>query len=432
MDNAMVLRGARVIDPSACVDDTRDVGIANGVFVPAEGLRNPRVFSLDGKVVAPGFVDMHVHLRYPGQVHKEDIATATRAAAAGGFTTVVAMPNTRPPVDSPAVLADVLRRSGEEGVVRVLQAAAVTAGREGRSLTAFDALRAAGAVALTDDGSVVPGAHLMLQALRRARAVGLPVLDHCEDETIVGDGAMHEGAVAERLGLPGRPAVAEDVVVARNIVLSADVGWPIHVQHVSSARAVELIRLAQARGVGVSAEATPHHIALTHEACAIYGTDAKMNPPLREEGDRRAILRGLQDGVIGVIATDHAPHAREEKSRPFAEAPSGIVGLEAAIPICLTHLYHEGVLGLSELVAKFTVGPCRVLGLPYGTLALGAPADVTILDPEAATTIDTTSFRSRSRNCPYDGWACKGRAVGTIVGGEWVWSALAGAPARLH
>ena len=426
MDNAMVLRGGRVIDPSACIDDTRDVGIANGVFVSAEGLDNPLVIDLAGKVVAPGFVDMHVHLRYPGQVHKEDVATATRAAAAGGFTTIVAMPNTLPPVDSPAVLGEVLRRCREVGVVRVLQTAAVTAGREGRSLTSFAELRAAGAVALTDDGSAVPSAHLMLQTLRQARVVGLPVLDHCEDEAIVGDGAMHEGAVAERLGFPGRPAVAEDVIVAQNIVLSAEAEWPIHVQHVSSARAVELIRLAQASGVAVSAEATPHHIVLTHEACATYGTDAKVNPPLREETDRRAVLRGLQEGVIGVIATDHAPHAPEEKGRPFVEAPSGIVGLEAAIPVCLTHLYHKGVLSLTELVAKFTVGPCRVLGIPYGTLALGAPADVTILDPESPTTIDTASFRSRSRNCPYHGWSCKGRAVGTIVGGEWVWSDLPG------
>ena len=420
MREPIILRGARVVDPANGIDELRDVGIAEGLIVPPPTIPHATVCDVGGKVITPGFIDLHVHLRDPGHTHKEDIATGTRAAASGGFTTVVAMPNTLPAVDCPAVLLDVAGRVKEHAVVRVLQTAALTRGRKGLELTDADALKAAGAAALTDDGACIQDAALMLRALQHARDVGIGVIDHCEDTRISGNGVMHAGECSRRLGLAGVPAAAEELMVARDVVLARETGSALHVQHISSAGSVALVRFAQAQGIAVTAEACVHHICLTDDACLEYGTNAKMNPPLRTEDDRQAVLEGLKDNTIAVIATDHAPHSAEEKGVAFADAPFGVVGLEAAVAVCLTELYHKGVLTLPQLVAKFTTGPRQVLGLPGGSLEPGAAADITVLDPEADVVMDVSSFRSRSRNCPYDAWRCRGKAVATIVAGEFV------------
>ena len=423
----MLLRGARVVDPVNGIDAVQDLGIADGLVVPATEVQDAPSFDLSGKVVAPGFIDLHVHLREPGQTHKETIATGTAAAAAGGFTTVVAMPNTQPPIDCLEALAHVQRRISATAAVRVLQTATLTRRRAGAEPTAAAALRRAGAVALTDDGSCVEDPSVLLKALCRARVAGIPVIEHCEDSRLAGCGVMHEGSVSRELGLPGQPASVEELAVARDVVLAREAGWGVHVQHISTAAALAQVRSAQARGVPVSAEVTPHHICLTDEACRVHGANAKMNPPLRTQEDREAIIQGLRDGSICAIATDHAPHTREEKAVGLAAAPFGIVGLETAAAICLTALYQTGVLTLSGLIAKFTAGPRRVLDLPYGSLSLGSPADVTVLDLDAEWVIDPAQFASRSVNCPYQGWECRGKVVGVILAGKWLGSELSDA-----
>ena len=426
MPDPMVLRHARLVDPVNGIDEIRDLGIAEGVIVPAGSIPHATVIDLSGLVLAPGFIDLHVHLREPGQTHKEDILSGTRAAAAGGFATVVAMPNTVPPVDTPAVLADLTARIAACAVVRVLQTAALTAGRAGTTLTDAQALKQAGACALTDDGSCVQDAPLMLRALAGARTAGLPVLEHCEDAAFAAGGVMHLGEWSRRLGLPGQSRLSEELVVARDIALAQEAGWGVHFQHLSSAGSVAEVRAAQARGIPVTAEATPHHLCLTDGACLEYGTNAKVNPPLRSETDRQAVIRGLQDDTICVIATDHAPHSPEEKQTGLAGAPFGVIGLESAVPVCLTALYHTGRLSLSQFVAKFTAGPRKVMGIGTDSLEPGAPADVTVLDLAAATVIDCNRFHSRSRNCPFAGWNCRGKPVATMVGGRWVFSEVPG------
>lgn len=420
----LILRGARVIDPVNGIDDVRDVGIADGLIVPAATVPNGTVTELHGLVLCPGFIDVHTHLREPGQVHKEDILTGTRAAAAGGYTTVVAMPNTAPAIDTPEALLQVLARIRATACIRVLQTACLSVGRQGRQVTDAQALRIAGAVALTDDGSCLQDTALMLEAVAAARAAGIPVIDHCEDAGLAAKGVMNPGATAERLGLPGIPALAEDIMVARDALIAGATGWPVHVQHISTATAVALVRWARAQGIPLTAEVTPHHLLLTDAACGTAGTDAKMNPPLRSETDRQALLAALRDGTITVIATDHAPHTAAEKHAPFTQAPFGIVGLETAVALCLTHLYHAGVLSLPQLVAAFTAGPRQVLGLPYGTLSPGAPADITLLDLNTEHVIDPAHFCSRSRNTPFVGETCKGRPVATLVGGTCVFSLI--------
>jgi len=423
MSDCMILRGGRVIDPAANRDDIADVGILDGILVPPEGLSSCPVHDVAGLVVAPGFIDLHVHLRDPGQTHKEDIASGTRAAAAGGFTTIVAMPNTSPVVDCPEVLEDILARAAAHAIVRVLHSACLSRGAAGGDLTDMVALRDAGAVMLTDDGRCIQDEDRMREAVLRAKSAGLIVGDHCESAERAAGGVLHAGSAAREMGLPGIPHAAEDEIVARNIRLAEETGWHIHIQHVSTAGAVELLRAARSRGVAVSAEATPHHICLTDTACLEYGTNAKMNPPLRQESDRLAVIKGLRDGTIGALATDHAPHAAEEKARPFAQAPFGIIGLETAVPLCLTELHRKGVLSLPQLVALFTCGPRDILGLPCGTLAIGSQADITIFDPDAEHTLDVAASQSKSRNCPFHGWHCRGRVCGTIVGGRWVFRA---------
>ncbi len=428
MPDAVILRGARVIDPAAGRDAIGDVGIADGLFVPVASLSAATVVDLSGYVLAPGFIDLHVHLRDPGQTHKEDIGSGTRAAAAGGFTTVVAMPNTEPAVDHLAVLADVQARIRTSAQVRVLQTAALTLGRRGQSLTSADALRRAGAAALTDDGACVQDEPLMREAMVQARQAGILVIDHCEDAALAAGGVVNTGPVAVALRVPGMAPAAESAIVERDIRLARETGCRIHLQHLSAARSIALLRQARAEGLPVTGEVTPHHLCLNEAACLEYGTLAKMNPPLRTEADRQAVIEGVRDGTITVIATDHAPHAPAEKARPFANAPFGITGLETAISLCLQFLYHRGVLTLPQLVACFTSGPRRILGVPYGALTEGAPADVTVLAPDCPVTIDLGQSRSRSRNSPFHGWSCRGRAVGTMVGGHWLLCDIAGQP----
>ena len=423
MQERMLVRGGRVVDPSQGIDHVIDIGIADGMIVPAAEAAGGLVVDAGGLVVAPGLIDLHVHLRDPGQTHKEDVASGTRAAAAGGFATVLAMPNTRPPMDTAEAVADSLARAREFGAVRVLQAGCLSIGLAGRDLTDFAALREAGIAALTDDGRCVQSNAAMLDALRRARALGLPVLDHCEDEGLVAGGCVHPGEWAKTLEAPPLSAAAEEVIVARNAILAREADWPVHIQHVSSGLSVDLIRWAKRRGIRLTGEAAPHHICLTAEACLEHGTNAKMNPPLRGGEDRAAIVAGLRDGTLTVIASDHAPHSAEEKDVPFRSAPFGIVGVEVALGLCLSEFYHTGLLPLADLLAKFTCGPAAVLGRPLGTLAPGAPADLTFIDVDRRWTVDVAQFYSKSRNCPYHGRACRGRAEATLSGGRWAYRA---------
>ncbi len=421
MTRELLIQNARVIDPVNELDEVRDIGVRDGLIVPPQSLSSTAAkLDLTGKIAAPGFIDIHVHLRDPGQLHKETIETGTAAAAAGGFTTVMAMPNTVPPVDSPAAVDGLIRRFRTEALVHVLQSACLTVDRTGTVLTDFGALKKAGAAALTDDGSTIQNNALMLEAMRRAKELGLVVVDHCEDSSLAAGGVMNEGDIAEQLGLPAQNPAAEDSIVARNIVLANQTRCPVHLQHLSTRFAVQLLRFARRRGIPVTGEVCPHHLFLDESACAEYGTNAKMNPPLRTNTDRQALIQGLQENTITVIATDHAPHSEEEKSLPFGRAPFGIVGMETAVALCLTNLYHTGLLPLPDLIAKFTAGPRAVLNLSCGTLTPGAAADITVLDVDAEHQIDVSRFQSKSRNCPYDGWSCKGKVVGTMVAGNWV------------
>lgn len=420
-DQGFVLKGARVIDPANEVDGKLDIAIHNGVFVDPSSLAEPEVVSLDGLVLAPGFVDMHVHLRDPGQTDKEDVRTGTAAAAAGGFTTVVAMPNTAPTIDNPSRLKKTIQHAEADGKVRVLQTAALTQGLRGLKLTDFAALKAAGAVALTDDGTTIQDASIMRKALMKAAENRMIVLDHCEHAGLSGGGIVAEGDISRKLSLKGKPVSSEDVMIARNAVLANETGCPVHLQHVSTAAGIEIARMARWAGWPVTCEVTPHHFCLTDDAILTRGANAKMNPPLRTDMHRQALLKGLCDGTVSVIATDHAPHTEEEKSRDLAKAPNGIIGLETAVQLSLKELYHSGLLELMDLIAKFTIGPCVALGLPYGTLTVGRPADITILDLDKAWTIDVNTFKSKARNSPFDGWKGRGKAVGTLVGGTWVY-----------
>ena len=424
MTNTFILRGGRVVDPASNEDHIRDVAVADGVFVPPASVPDAPVLNAAGLVIAPGFLDVHVHLRDPGQTAKEDLVSGTRAAAAGGFATVVAMPNTLPPLDTPARVAAFVADCHARAVVRVLPSATLTLGREGREPTDAIALKAAGAVALTDDGACVQDAAVMRRCLLAARAAGLLVTDHCEDFALAQGGAIRAGPVADALGVRGIPAQAEEVIAARNLLLARETGQPVHLQHISTAGTVDILRRARNLGVPLTAEITPHHLALTVEACRALGSQAKMNPPLGTEADRQALLAALAEGLVTVIATDHAPHTAEEKARGLAAAPFGIIGLESAVPVCLELLVHGGVLSLMQLVAAFTTGPATLFGLPYGTLAMGAPADLTLFDPDAEVEIRPDTFESKARNCPFAGWRCRGRVMGTLVAGRWAFGQL--------
>lgn len=409
MGKAFLITDTHVIDPVQGIDGIVDIGIKDGVFVSPSELKDYENVSYPGKILCPGFIDVHVHLRDPGQTHKEDIVSGTNAAAAGGFAYVLAMPNTVPAIDTPERMLDVIKRS-ENTAATVLQSAAITYDRKGEKITDLEALAEAGAPAFTDDGNTTQSSAIMFEAMQRAAKLGIPVIDHCEATAFSKPGVMHRGKVSEELGLPGQPRFAEEYIVARDISLSEITNCRLHLQHLSSGNSVEMLREARRRGINVSGEATPHHLFLTDEACRAFGTNAKMAPPLREESDRLALIQALQDGTITVIATDHAPHTAEEKAQEWSKAPFGIVGIETVVPLCLTELFHKGILTLPQLISLFTRGPRELLNLPIGSLAVGERARITLLDTEIEHIIDTSKFASRSSNCPYNGWKCKGKA----------------------
>jgi dihydroorotase len=425
----MLIRGGRVVDPSQKLDAVLDVLLADGLVAGVgENLEAPEgaeTVDASGLVVAPGLIDVHVHLREPGQEHKETIRSGARAAAAGGFTTVVAMPNTDPPIDNPASVGFVLAEGLRAGGARVYPTGCITVGQNGEQLTEFGELIDAGAVAVTDDGRPVSSASMMRMALEYALAFDLPVAVHEEELTLSRGGSMNEGIIATRLGLTGIPNEAEDVMIARDLMLAELTGGRLHVQHVSTRRGVQLIREARARGVRVTAEATPHHFTLTDAAVEAYRTDAKMNPPLRSETDRQAVRQGVSDGTLDVIATDHAPHHYDEKEQAFEDAPNGIVGLETSLGLSYTELVGTGLIDLSGLIDRMSCTPARAMGLQrmIGSLAAGYYADVTLIDPRIEWTVDPAAFLSLSRNTPFAGRALRCRAVRTIVGGRTVWQA---------
>ncbi len=426
----ILIRGGRVIDPAQGLDRHLDVRIEDGVVVELgenlplqrhrtgdESSSAPRLIDARGRIVAPGFVDIHVHFREPGFEHKETIATGLAAAAAGGFTAVAAMANTQPVHDTPAVTEFMRQRAAAVGGTRLYPVGAVSVGLQGRELAEIGNMHKAGIVALSDDGMPVMNARLMRRAMEYGRMLGLPVLSHCEDHGLSADGVMHEGIVSTALGLPGIPAAAENVMVYRDIQLAALTGAHLHVQHVSTAEAVALVRRAKDQGISVTAEACPHHFTLTDEAVRHYDTNTKVNPPLRTAHDVEAVKAGLQDGTIDVIASDHAPHHVAEKEQDYTEAPFGMIGLETSVGLSL-RLYHQGLLTLPQLIAKYTCQPAAVLGLPHGSLEAGRVADITILDPDCDVVVDVAALRSRSHNSPFLGWTLHGAAVLTMVQGE--------------
>ncbi len=421
----MLIRGGRIVDPSQKLDEVLDLLLVEGkVAELGEGVDAPEgceTIDAGGLVVAPGLIDVHVHLREPGGEHKETIESGSRAAAAGGFTSVVAMPNTDPPIDNPAAVGFVRAEGLRAGCARVYPAGCITVGQRGEQLTEVGELLKAGAVTITDDGRPVSDAGLMRRALEYALSFDCAVAVHCEELALSRGGSMNEGLTSSRLGIIGTPRAAEEVMIARDLMLAELTGGRLHIQHVSTARGVEMIRAARARGVRVTAEGTPHHMALTEEAVDGYRTEAKVNPPLRTPEDREAVREGVVDGTLDVIATDHAPHHYDEKERAFDDAPFGLVGLETSVGVVMSELLHTGRIDLPTLVERMSWAPARSMDLPGGTLSSGSPADVTLLDPVAEWTVDPTRFLSLSRNTPFAGRTLRGRPVRTVVGGRTVW-----------
>jgi dihydroorotase len=424
--STLLLKGGRVVDPSSSHDAVADVLVADGRIVRVEkGIteRADEIIDCKGLVVAPGFLDMHVHLREPGQEYKETIESGTRAAVAGGFTAVACMANTSPVNDTPAITEAIVRIASETAHCRVHPIACVTKGMEGRELTEYGELRRAGAVALSDDGRPIPDSGILRRALEHASMFELPIIDHAEDPALSAGGQMNEGWTATRLGLRGIPAAAEEIHVARDAILSGLTGSAIHVAHLSTAGSVEIVRRAKRDGVRITAEAAPHHFLLDEEAIGDYDTCCKMKPPLRTAQDVKAVLKGLHDGTIDCIATDHAPHHADEKDVPFDEAAFGIVGLETAVSLATTFLLHQGIVTLPRLVALMSRNPARILGLECG-LSVGHAADVTVLDLDREVVVDASRFASKGRSTPFGGRALRGGPVATIVGGRVKWSAL--------
>jgi dihydroorotase len=427
--STMLLQGGHLVDPASGFDGPADVVLRDGLVEEIAGPGQAKsvadeTLNVKGLIVAPGFIDLHVHLREPGQTHKENIASGTAAAAAGGFTSVCAMPNTRPINDSPAVTR--WMQDEERGaVVNVFPIAAATLGSLGEKLSDYRGLKKAGAVALSDDGRPILDDHIMREALALAAKVGLPVIQHAEDTRISGSNPMNEGATSFKLGLRGQPSASEWQMVERDIRLSSQEGGRLHVAHVSTAKALDMVRLGRASQVQVTAEVTPHHFLFTDESCSTYDTRYKMNPPLRSVADREAMLIALADGTIDAIATDHAPHALFEKEVEFDKAAFGITGLEIALAATITALFHTGKITLRRVVELLSANPAKIVGLAgRGTLAEGSVADVTIFDPKKRWTYDVEKTRSRSRNCPYGGMQFYGKVRATIVGGKVVFSEL--------
>jgi len=420
----LLLRGGRILDPSQQLDDQMDLLIEGRTIVGlgkdligAEGESDLTTLELKGKLVVPGLIDMHTHLREPGFEYKETVRTGSLAAAAGGFTSIACMPNTDPVNDNRSVTEFILRKARQCGVVNVYPVAAVSKSSEGAVITEYADLRDAGAVAFSDDGKSVMNSGLMRRALEYAHTLGMPVISHCEDMDLAAGGAANEGVVATRLGLRGIPNIAEDLMVGRDIAIAEYTGTAVHIAHVSTAGAVELIREAKRRGVKVTAEAAPHHFTLTDEALKNYDTNAKVNPPLRTLADVNAVKEGLKDGSLDAIASDHAPHSTLEKDVEFDYAASGMIGLETSLALSL-RLVEEGVVTLNQLVAKMSTNPARILKIQKGTLKVGADADVTVIDLDEEWTVDTRTFQSLSKNTPFNGWRLRGRALFTIVGGD--------------
>jgi dihydroorotase len=428
-EKKLLLKGGRVVDPAAGRDGEFDVLIDGdrvariGKSLPADGAD---VFDVKpGWIVAPGLIDIHVHLREPGQEHKETIATGTASAVAGGFTAVACMPNTDPVNDHPGITELILKRAAAAGLARVYPIGAVSIGSKGEQMAELGAQRAAGCVAFTDDGRPVADALLMRRALEYAGMLGVPIVDHCEDPSLKGDGVAHEGLVASRLGLRGIPGVAESIMVERDIALAELTGGSYHVCHMSARQSLRAVRAAKARGMtNVTCEVAPHHFVLTDmslESPIRYDTNVKMNPPLREAADRDAMVEGIADGTVDVIATDHAPHHADEKLVEFDRAPFGIVGLETCVPLVFERLVHTGRIGVRRAIELLSTNPARVFRLPGGTLAEGAAADVTVIAPDARVTIRAAALKSKSKNTPFDGWQLRGGVAATIVGGRIVY-----------
>jgi dihydroorotase len=417
----LLIAQGNLVDPARKYDGSQDILIENGVIAAiAPKLDVPEAQRIDGRglSVSPGLIDPHVHLRDPGLTYKEDILTGTAAAACGGFTAVACMPNTKPVADCPEIIAGILGRAQSGSGVRVLPIGAISVGERGERCADFAALKTAGAVALSDDGVPVMRAVLMREALQRAKDCGLPLLCHEEDGEMVRNYAVNEGKISRQLGIPGRPAIAEELMVARDGLLSLETGVPVHFCHISTAGSVNIIRSLKTAGAAVTCETCPQYFTLTEDAILERGSLARVNPPLRTAADVAAIVEGLRDGTIDCIATDHAPHSAEEKARPLTEAPSGMVGLETALAITLTELYHSGAMELAEILQKMTAGPAQLLNLPYGKLAVGAVADLTLFDLNEKWTIDPVNFRSKGRNTPFARWSVQGKAKYTLVGGR--------------
>ena len=423
-----LLKGGRVVDPANRRDGTFDVLLDGdrivkvGEGLPVDGATIVEIPS--GFIVCPGLIDMHVHLREPGQEHKETVATGTAAAVAGGFTAVACMPNTVPVNDNAGVTEYILKKAAEANLARVYPIGAVSRGQKGEQLADIAELRQAGCVAISDDGRPVATALLMRRALEYAGMFGMAVIDHCEDQTLKGDGVAHEGFAASTLGLRGIPGQAESIMVQRDIALAELTGGVVHIAHMSARSSLDAVRYGKDREARVTCEVTPHHFALTDEMLSAprpYDTNAKMNPPLRGEEDRDAMLGGIVDGTVDAIATDHAPHHYDEKHVEFDQAPFGITGLETAVSLALDRLVHTGAITLSRLVELLSMNPARILGVPGGSLAEGAPADVTILAPDLAVTVDVARMRSKSKNTPFGGWTLRGGVAATMVGGRMVY-----------
>jgi len=425
---ALLIKNGRVVDPSSGQDGVADVWIEDGLIrgvgagLSAAGAE---VFDATGLIVAPGFIDMHVHLREPGFEHAETIESGSRAAAAGGFTSICPMPNTAPVNDNATVTSYIVEKARKHAVVNVFPIGAITKGSKGEDLAAIGSMRQAGAIAISDDGRPVMNARVMRRAMEFARSFHIPVIDHCEDLHLSAGGDMHEGLESVRLGLRGIPGASEDVMVARDILLAELTGARFHVAHISSRHSVEMVASSKARGLAVTAEVTPHHLALADRDMLPYDSNYKMKPPLRSGCDVSSVVQGVVSGAIDAIATDHAPHPGSEKMQEFEQCPFGILGLETALGVALETLVHTGKIGLPRLVELFTANPARILGINRGTLGSGAPADVTIFSTERAWTYDVNKSFSRSRNSPFDGQTFRGGPVATVVAGRVVWQVVA-------
>jgi len=426
-DGKLLLRNGRVVDPSSGLDAGMDVLISAGkielIGERIEVEAGMRVLELEGKLVVPGLVDMHVHLREPGREDEETIGSGGAAAARGGFTSIACMANTQPPIDTSGMVRYVLEAAARTSPVKVFPVAAATAGLRGEQMAEIVDLRDAGAVAVSDDGNFIGNSEVARRVMEYARMAGVPVISHCEDTYLGKGGVMNEGYWSTTLGLKGIPSASEAIAVAREIALAELTHSRVHIAHVSTKGSIDLIRMAKKRGLSVTAEATPHHLVLSDKAVSGYDTCTKMNPPLRSDEDREAVVEGLRDGTIDVIASDHAPHCEEEKDVEFDEAAFGVIGLETTVGVVMTFLVNKGVLSLPQAIAALTGAPSSVLGINAGKMASGLSADITVIDPQLEWTVDPSSFVSRSRNTPFKGWTLRGKAILTIVDGKIVYQA---------